>query len=163
MATPTPCPGRVDRSRYALVLVYLATLFQLALLFRMCKKTSKCLFWAGCGVSFHAFYSNTNFANITVLNNRGKGSPLAEIAHTQPEESPPFTAKNVFLDNTTGIYYVYSAEQRQWLEEGDVGIHFQKNLTATTARPIQPANCFVVNYNYLTNGKTEKPTDSCFT
>jgi hypothetical protein len=45
----------------------------------MAKKTNKCIFAGGFGLSFLVYFCATNFSDITVINNNEKGGPLNQI------------------------------------------------------------------------------------
>eukprot|EP00347_Sterkiella_histriomuscorum_P014746 403359698 len=52
---------------------------RIGMLFRMCKRTNKCVFTSGIGMQFLVYFCATNFLNLQVINGQEKGGPLTSI------------------------------------------------------------------------------------
>ncbi len=49
------------------------------MLFKMCKRTNKCIFAAGFGMQMLVYFCATNFAHLEIINGNEKGGPLSTI------------------------------------------------------------------------------------
>ena len=76
-------------------------------MFKLCKKTNKCLFAAGFGLGMLTYYCATNCAEINVINGSEKGGSLDELQKVPPDAAGKFAPNDVFMDYTTGDYYSY--------------------------------------------------------
>lgn len=103
----------------------------------MCKQTNKCLFAAGIGLHFLVYFCATNFAEIKVINGKGKGSALKEVHKLDRDYIEGFIKNEVFLDNTTGDYYVFKKETELWTPKGNVGLHYSKASVGPLLKKVQ--------------------------
>jgi hypothetical protein len=49
------------------------------MLFKMCKKTNKCMLTAGFGLQFLVYFCSTSFIDLDVINGNEKGGALDSI------------------------------------------------------------------------------------
>eukprot|EP00347_Sterkiella_histriomuscorum_P002132 403369345 len=82
---------------------------RIGMLFRMCKRTNKCVFTSGIGMQFLVYFCATNFLNLQVINGQEKGGPLTSIKEVDARFLDILNPEQVYLDNLTGDYYTYQA------------------------------------------------------
>ena len=58
------------------------------MLFKMCKKTNKCMITAGFGMQFMVYFCATNFKDIEVINGNEKGGHLNSIKEVNARMLP---------------------------------------------------------------------------
>ena len=76
-------------------------------LFKMCKRTNKCLFIGGFGMQMLVYYCATSYADITVVNGNEKGGALSTLKDMPARILHTLDKSQVFLDNLTGDFYTY--------------------------------------------------------
>lgn len=72
------------------------------------------------------YYCATGYANINVINGKGKGGYLEEINYIDHKDIEYYGSSDVFLDFTTGDFYNFKKDQDMWLPVGNVGLHYSK-------------------------------------
>ncbi len=100
------------------------------MLFRMCKKTNKCLFAGGFGLQMLVYYCSTYYADIRVINGNEKGGALSTIKDVSAKLLPSLQKYQVFLDNLTGDYYTYVHGKSEWIPSGNVGLHYSRAMAS---------------------------------
>lgn len=80
---------------------------KVGLLFQLCKRTNKALFAVGGGLNMLIYFCATGYKNITVLNGNEKGADLDTIYSLTKENGSDFVSNDVFLDHTTGDFYLF--------------------------------------------------------
>jgi len=104
------------------------------ILFKMSKKTNKCMFAGGFGFGLLIYYCATNYEDLRVINGNGRGGPLEDINDIPLDTIRGLRRNEVFLDNTTGDYYIFNKEAEQWNPHGNTGLHHSR--TAETSGSI---------------------------
>ena len=96
---------------------------KLFLLFKMCKKTEKCLFAGGMGMGMLVHYTSVGLKNIEVFNGGGKGGILDDMGLIDKEWAHELTRNEVFLDYNSGDFFYFNPDSRVWMPAGNVGLH----------------------------------------
>ena len=96
----------------------------LNVLLRMCIKTEKPVFASGVGFFSLVMLCATDIEKgyFNVLNGNGKGSKLEDISK-EIRLRKVVEDQDVFLDSTTGDYYRFNYESKEWVPRGNMGIH----------------------------------------
>lgn len=109
-------------------------------LVEMCKATDKIFFSSGIGLPLIVTFCAIGDRKIRVINGNEKGSLLQEIHHFKAEdEQSKLLPDSVFLDNSTGDFYVFDPLDSEWKPKGNVGLHFKKTIEVTE----MPGSAFV--------------------
>lgn len=81
---------------------------------------------------------------IKVINGDEKGTLLQEIhKYKSNEELSRLQPNSVFLDNSTGDYYVFDPLDSEWKPKGNVGLHFKKAIEVNQVHSEMPGHVFV--------------------
>ena len=95
----------------------------------MCKATDKLLFSSGIGLPLLVTFCAIGECNIRVINGNEKGTLLSEIQkYKTREQLEKLTPDSVFLDNSTGDFYVFDPIDSEWKTKGNVGLYFKKTI-----------------------------------
>jgi len=54
------------------------------------------------------------------------GSALENINRIDPMDSENYNTNDVFLDHSTGDYYIFKKDQGMWVPVGNFGLHYSK-------------------------------------
>ena len=66
---------------------------------------------------------------IKVINGNEKGTLLHEIhKYNTKQELEKLQPDSVFLDNSTGDFYVFCPHEHEWKPKGNVGLYFKTTL-----------------------------------
>ena len=93
---------------------------------RMCKRTKKVVFAAGCGMLMHVYLCSNKYHIHRVINGKGKGTSLNKIFSLKPEELNNIQAGDVFLDSGTGDMYCYDNIISEFFPIVNIGFHNHK-------------------------------------
>jgi hypothetical protein len=109
-------------------------------LVEMCKATNKIFFSSGIGLPLIVNFCAIGDRKIRVINGDEKGSLLHEIHNFKSnQELSMLHPESVFLDNSTGDFYVFDPLESEWKPKGNVGLHFKKTIEVTE----MPGSAFV--------------------
>ena len=100
-----------------------------SILFKLCKRTNKCLFAAGFAFYMLIYYCATNYENFRVINGKGLGGPLETIHAIGKDKLAKLKSKDAFLDFGTGDLYNFSNEVNQWVPVGNCGLHYRRSTS----------------------------------
>ncbi|CAG9318747.1 unnamed protein product [Blepharisma stoltei] len=96
------------------------------ILMRMCKRTKKVLFAAGCGMEILVFLCATKFHINRVINGQGKGSKVEDFQRIDKAVLANLKLGDAFLDNVTGDLYAYDFAANEFLPFSNIGLHHHK-------------------------------------
>jgi len=90
------------------------------------------MFAAGFGLGLLTYYCATNCAELKVINGKERGSSLEDLEQIPLNVASKFTMSDVFLDYTTGDYYSFKSDTKEWRAEGNVSLHYTKKAALTS-------------------------------
>lgn len=96
------------------------------LLLKMCYHSGKVVFASNVGCQIIGFLVATDGRPVEVVNGKGRGSALAELASIEPlgpAASAQQLERQVFLDDETGDAYQFSLGAYAWIPKFNVGLH----------------------------------------
>lgn len=96
------------------------------ILLRMCKRTKKVLFAAGCGMLIQVYLCSNKYHINRVINGNGKGTGLDKIHLLKPEQLRDIQPGDVFLDSGTGDFYCYDSSTSEFFPIVNIGFHHHK-------------------------------------
>ena len=99
----------------------------------MCLMTQKIVFASTFAMNCLVYLCATNFEKTINVINGTDGSQLESFYHLKPE-TMNLTSRDLFLDNVTGDFYVYSGFSSEWMPVANAGIH--SNRSAQTFNTI---------------------------
>ena len=99
----------------------------------MCLMTQKIVFASTFAMNCLVYLCATNFEKPINVINGLDGSQLESFYHLDPE-TMNLTSRDLFLDNVTGDFYVYSSFSHEWMPVANAGIH--SNRSAQTFNTI---------------------------
>lgn len=100
--------------------------YKFLILLRMCKRTEKVLFAAGCGMLIQVYLCANKYHVNRVINGKGKGTALKKIYEISSEELGELEPGDVFLDSGTGDMYCYDLTASEFIPIVNVGFHNKK-------------------------------------
>lgn len=104
------------------------------ILMKMCKRTKKVLFAAGCGMLMQIYLNACRYQVARVINNNGKGTNLEKIHKLSKNELANIQHGEVFLDSGTGDIYCYDNLTSEFCPVANVGFHHHKSAADTENR-----------------------------
>ena len=96
------------------------------LLLRMCKRSKKVLFAAGCGMLMQVYLCSNKYHITRVINGKGRGTSLDKLKALSEADLRSIKAGEVFLDSGTGDMYCYDNTTSEFCPVANIGFHHHK-------------------------------------
>ena len=128
---------------------------KLLILLKMCKRTKKVLFAAGCGMLMHVYLCSNKYHINKVINGNGKGTSLNRIFSMKVEELGQIQSGDVFLDSGTGDMYCYDNITSEFFPIVNIGLQDflipQKN-----SWDVHPVNVSDINSHFTILAESDR-------
>jgi hypothetical protein len=126
------------------LLPWLARAKKFFILMKMCKRTKKVLFAAGCGMFMQIYLNASRYQVNRVINGNGKGTSLKKIHQLSQSDLGTIQQGDVFLDSGTGDMYCYDSESSEFCPIVNIGFHHHK-----TAADMENRSSILKSFRYI--------------